>query len=64
MSHNTMHTDWWGTPRNASISGSVVAGNGDTCVILKPDKINIHSYKANNAEVAKNVTYKIVLMKI
>lgn len=26
MSHNTMHTDWWGTPRNASISGSVVAG--------------------------------------
>lgn len=64
MSHNTIHTDWWGTPRYHAHSSSVTTGNGDTCVILKPNNITVHSYKANNEEARKDVTFKIVLMKV
>lgn len=64
MSHNTLHTDWWGTPRWSKISDCITAGNGDTCAILKPNKISIYSYKNDTAEDSKTVTYKIVLMKI
>ena len=64
MSHNSIHADWWGTPRSHTINANAVVGNGDTCAILKPDKITIHSYKLVNEQERDDIAFKIVLMKI
>jgi len=64
MSHNNVHADWWGTSRSHTINATAVAGNGDTCAILKPDKITIHSYKLANEQDRNDVAFKIILIKI
>lgn len=64
MSHNTSHTDWWSTPKYSGMPSSSIAGNGDTCVMLKPNNITIQSYKVNTSEPRKDVTFKVVLIKV
>nr|DAL11256.1 MAG TPA_asm: hypothetical protein [Caudoviricetes sp.] len=63
MSHNTVHIDWWATPQTPS-SSSMLLGNGDTKVILKPSGITIMSAKVASVAARKDVTYKLVIMKI
>lgn len=64
MSHNTSHTDWWSTPKYSGMPSSSIAGNGDTCVMLKPNNITIQSHKVNTSEPRKDVTFKVVLIKV
>ena len=63
MSYNATHTGWWATPQSPSTS-SAVWGNGNTCVILKTNNITIASTKNDVAMPRKDITFKIVLMKI
>lgn len=62
MSHNTSNTNW-ATPSKASATSTIV-GNGETYAILMSDKIRVSSAKCDTAAPRKDVTFKLVLMKI
>ena len=65
LSHNSVHTDWWATPTsNEQVTTTMIRGNGNTSVVLKPDKVSISSFKANKAQSRDDVSYKITLMKV
>ena len=63
-SHNTSHTDWWSTALSSSSPSSNLFGNGDLVVTLKADKIRISSNKSTNSQPRRDVTFKLVLMKL
>lgn len=62
MSHNTSNTNW-ATPSKASAT-SIIVGNGETYAILMSDRIRVSSAKCDTAAPRKDVTFKLVLMKI
>lgn len=62
MSHNTSNTNW-ATPSKASATSTIV-GNGETYAILMSDKIRVSSAKCDTAAPRRDVTFKLVLMKI
>lgn len=64
MGHNTTHTDYWSTTINSEDALSLSLGNGDLVATLKPSSIRIMSNKPSDAASRKDVTFKLVLMKI
>lgn len=64
MSHNIVYTDYWSTSGGqVANSMATMLGNATTAT-LKPSAIRIAAHKAAAAEAQKDVTYKVVLMKI
>lgn len=64
MSHGTVRTDYWSTPMTSDSSPSMLLGNGDVVVSLKPNLITVRSDKVATEQSRQDITYKIVLMKV
>ena len=64
MSHNTLHNDWWSTSYNSKYSDSMTKGSGDLVATLKPNNITVASNKVSTQEDRKDVTFKLILMKL
>ena len=64
MSHNTMNAGQWSTTMNSQDALSMMFGNGDLTVIFKSSVIRIMSNKTADSTTARDVTYKLVLMKL
>lgn len=63
MSHNTLHEDQWSTMGIIN-SASVVSGNGNLHARLTSQDIVITVEKMNTAEQRRDVTFRLVLMKL
>ena len=64
MSHNSFHTDYWSTTLTSNSPSSMLLGNADLMVTLKPEKIRILSNKNGVGQSRRDVTFKLVLMKL
>lgn len=64
MSHNTMNVGQWSTTMNSQDALSMMFGNGDLTAIFKSNVIRIMSNKTADSTTARDVTYKLVLMKL
>lgn len=63
MSYNINNTNCWSTRSNNDAMGAVL-GSGDLRATLTPSEIHVNSTKASVDESRKDVTFKLVLMKI
>lgn len=63
MGHNTLHPNEWSTIR-APDSVSIVLGNGNLSASLEGDKIVVRAEKLDTSETRRDITFKLVLMKI
>ena len=64
MSHNTLHTDWWCTTSNSKLPSASIMGSGDLTVKLKTDSVSVSSNKSATSESRRDITFKVVLMKL
>lgn len=63
MSHNSVYKDYWSTP-SINNSNSMILGNGNLRASLRSEFIKVYADKVNIEENRKDITFKIVLMKV
>ena len=63
MSHNTLHSDHWCTTGQVDAL-SIMQGNGNLFARLTPESITISVEKLSTGEQRRDVTFRLVLMKV
>ena len=63
MSYNTLHPNEWSTIRTPD-SVAAVLGNGNLSASLESDRVVVRAEKMDTGETRRDITFKLVLMKI